>query len=135
MRSSASIFCLCSFLIAVLLCATFLSADEPEKSLLEAGQKKLKAMKYNPVGVYSKGEKAGTIQLIDGTIADAKETVAIFDGATLTDGKWDLRNGDVFFNVGKSTKVKVGNNELKQGECVLFKDKKFTRLNLIITPK
>jgi hypothetical protein len=122
----------CWLLVAALLAATAAHADEPDKSIFEAGQKALKAKKYSPVAVYSKGDKPGTVSLAEGKIAEAKDAVAVFGGVTLADGKWDLRNGDVFFNVGKSITVKVGDFELKRGDCVLFKDKKFSKLDLKI---
>ncbi len=43
--------------------------------------------------------------------------------------------GDVFFNVDKIGPLKVGEVELKKGECVLFANGQFKKLDLVVEVK
>jgi hypothetical protein len=46
-----------------------------------------------------------------------------------------LENGYVFFNVDKTGPVKVGDFELKKGECVLFDNGKLSKLDIVVSVK
>ena len=96
-------------------------ADEPDHEVAERGIKKLKEYGCKGVPVYSEGRKMGSIELISPKELKATNVIVELGAAKLSGNpSWQPKDGDVFFNVGKATKVKIGGHELGLGECVLF---------------
>ena len=116
--------------------ATFVvanSAGEADKDLVEAGRKQLQDQNYRPMPVYSEKGKLGIIRLTTPPTAKLDDAVVMFEDKDVTDSLMKLDNGYVFFNVDKTGPVKVGDFELKQGECVLFENEAFRKLELTIS--
>ncbi len=116
--------------------ATFVvanSAGEANKELVEAGRQQLKDKIYTPMPVYSETGKLGIVRLTKGDTAKLDDAVVMFDDKDVTDSLMKLETGYVFFNVDKTGPVKVGDFELKQGECVLFENGQFQKLDLTIS--
>jgi hypothetical protein len=109
------------------------TAGEPDKILVEAGRQQLKD-KYTPMPVYSRKGALGIIRLTreNGKLEDA---IVILQDRDLTDSYLKLENGYVFFNVDKTGPVKVGDFELKKGECVLFDNGKLSKLDIVVSVK
>ena len=116
--------------------ATFVvanSAGEADKDLVEAGRQRLKDQNYTPMPTYSETGKLGIIRLTTGSTAKLDDAVVMFEDKDVTDSLMKLENGYVFFNVDKTGPVKVGDFELTQGECVLFENEAFRKLELMIS--
>jgi hypothetical protein len=111
------------------------TAGEPDNSLVEAGRQQLKNNKYSPMPVYSRTGNLGIIRLVDAGTCKIEDAIVILETIEFTDSRLRLENGYVFFNVDKRGPVKVGEFELKKGECVLFKDGQLNKLDLVISVK
>jgi hypothetical protein len=101
--------------------------------LVEAGRQQLKN-KYTPIPVYSRKGALGIIRLM-GDVGKLEDAIVIFQDRDLTDSYLKLENGYVFFNVDKTGPVKVGDFELKKGECVLFDNRNFSKLDIVVSVK
>jgi hypothetical protein len=110
------------------------TAGEPEKALVEAGRRQLKD-KYHPMPVYSKAGCLGIIQLVEDDVCKLADAIIVLEDKEISDSRLKLKNDTVFFNVDKSGPVKVGNFELKQGECIRFSDGKFDKLEIVVSAK
>lgn len=107
-------------------------ADEPDYDLTNMATKQLKALKKNPLPVFSKNAGQGVVELEKGEKArwnqDAVVLIKVLGWASSS--SINLKEGDVFVNVGPSV-VKVGDTELKKGEYALYSAKKFKKVTLL----
>lgn len=111
------------------------TAGEPEKHLVEAGRKQLKSSKYTPMPVYSRAGCLGIIRLVEADVGKLDDAIVILEDKEITDSRLKLENGYAFFNVDKTGPVKVGDLELKKGECVLFSNGRFSKLDFVVSVK
>lgn len=103
---------------------------EVDRKLLEDGREQLKALKYRPIPVYTRGEGVGTIQVGATGVALGRGVVAeISPGASLTDGRWEVKAKDAFFNVSRGTRVQVGEHELEPGECAVYQFNEYAQFH------
>ena len=107
------------------------AAGEPELNLVEAGRQQLKD-KYTPRPVYSRAGAMGIIRLVEDNVCKLEDAIVVLQDKEITDSRLKLEDGYVFFNVGKTGPVKVGDFELKQGECVLFRNGQFSKLDIVV---
>lgn len=119
------------------------TAGEPDEKLVEAGRQQLKALKYTPEPVYSQAGKLGIVRFPKAEFAiPGKDMVKLDDAVVILDNgvhvsqsNMVLTNDSVFFNVDKKGPVRVGEFELKKGECVLFRDHQFSKLDTVVSVK
>jgi len=108
------------------------SAAEADQAMIDTGWKHFKDLKKNPCPIFvTKDGKAGTLTLTtkDGKIlVDAKGITARIAIGWCEDCRWNAREGDVLYNVA-DTPIKVGDFELKKGECAEFKGSAFEKTN------
>ena len=85
---------------------------------------------------FSERGKLGIVRIYkDHATVKLDDAVVVFEDKNITDSLMKLDNGDVFFNVDKTGPLKVGEFELKQGECVLFENGQFRKLDLVVEVK
>jgi hypothetical protein len=111
------------------------TAGAPEENLVKAGREQLEEKKYRPMPVYSRAGTLGIIRLVEADIGKLEDAIVILGDEAITDSRMKLASGYVFFNVDKTGPVKVGDFELKQGECVLFRDGRFSKLDVVVSVK
>jgi hypothetical protein len=111
------------------------TAGEADKKLVEAGRQQLKESKYTPMPVYSRAGNLGIIRLVEGDIGKLEDAIVVLQDKNVTDSRLKLENGYVFFNVDKTGPVKVGDFDLKKGECVLFDNGRFSKLKIVVSVK
>ncbi|MBC8875276.1 MAG: hypothetical protein H8E44_38120 [Planctomycetes bacterium] len=111
------------------------TAGEPEENLVEAGRQQLKENKYQPMPVYSRAGTLGIIRLVEADVCTLGDAVVVLEDKDITDSRLKLEDGEVFFNVDKTGPVKVGDFELKKGECVLFSNGQFSKLDIVVSVK
>jgi len=121
------------------------TAGEPEQNLVEAGRQQLKDNKYIPMPVYSRRGNLGIIRLVQSVLGDLEhglvqahfgdleDAIVVLGHIELTDTRLKLRDGYVFFNVDRTGPMKVGDFELKKGECVLFGNGRFRKLDVVVS--
>jgi len=122
------------------------TAGEPDESVVQAGRQQLEAKNYTPIPVYSQRGRRGFIRLIHANLGDfggglvqadyvidVRDAVLVFGDMEITTVVWGLKDDNVFFNVDKTGLVKVGDFELKKGECVLLSDGRFSKLDIVVT--
>lgn len=131
-------------LSSIALCALLLvsanstTAAEPDQAMIDAGWTQFKNMKKTPYPLYvSKDAKSGTLTISQKggkAHADAKGITARTIIGWCSDCGWEPKDGDVLYNVS-TTPLKVGDLELKKGDCAEFKNGKFEKADYKINVK
>jgi hypothetical protein len=110
------------------------TSGKADSRLVEGGRQQLEKLQYSPMPLYSKAGTLGIVRLADANNAILENAIVILGGEILlTNTRLKLSDGNVFFNVDTTGPAKVGDFEIKKGECVLFKDGKFSKLNTVIS--
>ena len=111
------------------------TAGEPDSNLVDVGRQLLIENNYTPMPTFSERGKLGIVRIYKDVTVKLDDAVVVFEDKNITDSRMKLDNGEVFFNVDKTGPLKVGEFELKKGECVLFENGQFKKLDLVVEVK